>query len=334
MPRKKTEPESVKGTPALELVDTGVQLPLAEIAHSGQRWRSMTADEGMAELGHSIRAQGLIHAVSVIKADSATKRANRRAKYEVINGHRRTEASLREGLPTIRANVWEYNGDPAERDLAIAQHLHAANLSEPLIPLERGRMFSAVMAETGMSVEQVAEVFDGETVQSIEEALRYLTIDEKVIDLFEAHPGRVTEAHLRMFADYASSKMRGWRMKPDEQLKIARELVDQTDKEMVKDTNKLKTRIRREVKERRDREAAKANAARRRQTDPVKDLFKQLEAAETAIKALTDVDLRAVKQIDPADKGDALNRVYKLVEELTAYADDRLARLKVKRAAA
>jgi hypothetical protein len=195
-------------------------------------------------------------------------------------------------------------------------------------------MFEAVMDEFGFTVEQVAESFEGETPQSVTDTLAFLAIDEAVLDIVAANPGRFTEAHLRVIADYASAAKKAWRMKPDEQVRIARELVDQTDKQVAADPRKLETRIKAVVKERRDREAEKKAQVKRGQSDPVKTLFRAIEAVETQTKALVDIDLDAIKTIDPADKGEAMKRVFDVIDRLTVYNDERLSKLPVRKAAA
>ncbi len=43
--------------------------------------------------------------------------------------------------------------------------------------------------------------------------------------------------------------------------------------------------------------------------------------------------MQAVAEIDPADKGAAIKRTYDAVEALTAFADERVSKLPVRRAA-
>lgn len=324
--KKKGKAPKATESSHLELSKPGEQVPIADIDESSQKWRTSTTDVGLEELAESLTKHGQIHAISLI--ESASGRRGKR--WEIINGHRRFSAAQHAGLPALRANIWIYDGPADERDVAIAQHLHAANLSEPLVPLERGRMFDALINEMGLSPEQVADSFEGETIETVAEALSFLSIDERVRDVFEAHPERITEAHLRVFAEYAAPEKRGWRMQPSEQLSIARELVDQKDKHVAKDPRKLETKIRTVVNERRQEERKRSAEKKRAQTDPTKALFRQLEGIEKATKEFVELDLKGVKAIDPADKGDLLNRTYKTVEELTVMADERLAKLKVK----
>ncbi len=309
----------------LELKEIGVQVPLSKIKHSAQKVRRETAEQGIDNLLTSMVKNGQIHAISVLHDDDGS--------YEVINGHRRTLAAARGKLASLRANV--YAVPPGEdRELLIQQHLYAANMAEPLLPIERARAYEALMEELGFDVAQVAAAFEGETEETVADTLRYLNIDERVLDVVQAHPEKFTEAHLRVIADYASAGTKGsWRMKPDEQYRIAKEIVDQVDKQVVKDPRKLETRIRAVVNERRDAEKKKNAASRKALADPVKALFKAIEGVESSVKALRDTDLSTISDIDAGDKGSAVKRVLDCVDQLTVFNDDRLAKLQVRKAA-
>src|SRR5439155_22133012 len=130
----------------------------------------------------------------------------------------RVAAALRGDLPSLRANVYRVPPEEEEnRELFIQQHLYAANMAEPLLPVERARMFDALMRDFGFDVERVAEVFEGETVATVTDTMKYLAIDETVLDIVAANPEKFSEAHLEILAEYASPSTKGaWRMKPEE----------------------------------------------------------------------------------------------------------------------
>jgi hypothetical protein len=121
---------------------------------------------------------------------------------------------------------------------------------------------------------------------SVTRTMKYLAIDQKVIDLVEARPEKFSTGHLEVLADYASPSTKGaWRMTPKEQLAAAEVLVHQTDKAVVADPRKLEGHIRQLVKKRRDEPAAEKKAARARpQADPVKALFRAIEGLEASVK--------------------------------------------------
>lgn len=314
----------------LEIVEIGTQVPLDQIGERGsaQKVRRETADQGLDELLKSMKTHGQIHTVSLVQNDDGT--------YELANGHRRFEAARRGDLPSLRANIYRVPpGEEENRELLIQQHLYAANMAEPLLEVERARMFDALMRDFGFDVERVADVFEGETPESVMRTLKFLAIDETVLDIVAANAEKFTPGHLEILAEYASPATKhAWRMKPDEQVRIAREMVDQVDKQMVRDPRKLETRIKAVVKERRDRERTKNNDAKKAQTDPVKALFKAVEGVEASAKNLTNVDLDTIPEIDPADKGSAIKRLYDAVEQIATFNDTRLAKVKIRKAAA
>jgi hypothetical protein len=42
-------------------------------------------------------------------------------------------------------------------------------------------------------------------------------------------------------------------------------------------------------------------------------------------------DLAAIKDVDPADKGDTLNRLYQAVEAISQFAEQRVTKLRMRR---
>ena len=134
----------------LTLKQKAVDVKVDEVQQSRQKWRATTGDKALEELADSIKANGQIHNISILRADGLR---------EVINGHRRTAAAKTYGIPTLRADIYEFEPvDGEDLDLAIARHLYAANMAEPLTQLERARMFDDIMRETGFDVERVAEL--------------------------------------------------------------------------------------------------------------------------------------------------------------------------------
>jgi ParB/RepB/Spo0J family partition protein len=310
----------------LELKETAKVVEVAKITESGQKVRGTTADAGLDDLIESIKTNGQIHAVSLIDNGDGT--------YQVINGHRRFHAARTGRLPFLRANIWEVPAEEEDnRELLIQQHLHAANLSEALTLLEKAEQFSQVMSDFNLDVEMLPEIFKGESAESIRECLKLLNIDERVRDLVVDNPDRFSSAHLQVLADYATPSAKGaWRMKPDEQVAAAEMLVRQENKAAVADPRKFDAHIKGVVKARRDQEKQK-KASSRPQADPIKTLFRSLERVESEVKSLTGMDLSEIKDIDAADKGQAIKKIYDAVEALSAFAEDRVGKLRVRRSA-
>ncbi|MEU0194851.1 ParB/RepB/Spo0J family partition protein [Streptomyces afghaniensis] len=312
---------------ALEAVETGRHVPLDEITESLQKVRQETVGQRIDDLAKSIKEHGQIHAVSLLKDDEDPS-----GKYELINGHRRYHAARRGGLKKLRANIYRIPaGQEKDKDLLIQQHLYAANMAEPLIPVERARMFEQLMRTYGMTAEQVANAFEGETAQSVAEAMKYLAIDQVVLDVISAHPEKFSEGHIRVLAEFSSPDKRAWRMKPEEQLRVAREVAEQKDKIIAADPRALEERVRSVVKLRREQERARNEKIKKAQADPVKGLFRAVEAVESAVRSLRDVDLQSIKEIDAGDKGDVIKRLYDSIQSLDDFANERLPKLPTSR---
>lgn len=311
----------------MEIVRVGDEVPLKKIRETAQKVRRETAEQGIEELLASLRKHGQIHAVSVIDENDGT--------YTITNGHRRLLAAQRGKLATLRANIYRVpDGQELDRERLIQEHLYAANLAEPLLPVEKARMFDLFMQDFGFTVEQVAACFEDETAETVVDTLRFLSIDETVLDMVAANPSKFTEAHLRVLADAASpSTSHAWRVKPTEQVLVAREIVDQVDKQAAKDPRKFEARIRSVVKERRDRERDKNKASKKALTDPVKALFKAIETVQSGLRNLKGTDFAAIKEIDASDKGMAIKMLYDVIADVTTVIDDRLGVLPTRKAA-
>lgn len=312
---------------SLEVIRVGDQVPINKIRETAQKVRRETADQGIDELLASLLKHGQIHAVSLIDEGDGT--------YTLANGHRRLVAAQRGRLPALRANIYKVpEGQEAERERLIQEHLYAANLAEPLLPIEKARMFDLFMRDFGFTAEQVADCFEDETTETVLDTMKFLNIDDTVLDIVAANPGKFTEAHLRVLADAASaSTSHAWRMKPAEQVQVARELVEQVDKQVVRDPRKFQARIRSVVRERREREKDKNLTSRKALTDPVKSLFKAIETVQNNVKNLKEADIAAIKEIDASDKGMAIKMLYDVIGDVTTFIDDRLAKLPTRKAA-
>lgn len=313
----------------LELVRTGEHVALEKIKESHQKVRRETVAQRLDDLLQSMREHGQIHAISLLE-DSASGDL-----FELINGHRRFTAAQRGGLDSLRANIYRVPaGRGQDKELLIQQHLYAANMAEPLLPVERARMFEEVMNAFNWTVEQVADCFEGETPETVAEAMKFLAIDQTVLDVIAAQPEKFSEGHIRVLADYASRDKRGWRMKPDEQLRIAREVAEQQDKLVTADPRKLEARIRSVIKQRRDQERERNNQLKGSSSDPVKALFKAVETVEAAMRSLQGVGIKDIKQIDSGDKGDITKRLYDVVGNIDEFVNERIAKLAISRGGA
>ncbi|WP_081903521.1 ParB/RepB/Spo0J family partition protein [Microbispora rosea] len=316
----------------LEVIRTGVDISLDKIKTSRQKVRKKTGDQGIADLLSSISRHGQIHAVSLLENGDDT--------YELINGHRRYTAALKGGIPALRANIYRVPPDrEEERELLIQQHLYAANMAEPLIDLERGYMFKAIKEDLGLDDAGVAACFEGETEDSVRNALRLLEIDERALQVVQAYPDKFDESTLRVLAEYASPEKRAWRLKSDEQVRVAEMVARQENKLAAVDARELEKEIRGVVKTRRNEAQAKSQEERRTKDAQstireirsgeaaIKALFKRIEQLELAVRELHTKGVHEITEIQLADKRDATHRLYEAASQVESFINTQLTSL-------
>lgn len=299
-----------------------------QIRLSPYHFRKDTVAPRLEDLADSIRDLGLIHAVSLVEAPEGG--------LELINGHRRWKAHKLAGLPTIRANIYEYEpdelADEQTRQQAIVQFLLAANSAEPLIPVERARYYAEAMDKFNWTVEHLAAVHNV-PVEEIIDDLMYLSVDQRVIDLVAAHPDSFTKESLRVIAENSSLKgKKAWVMTAEEQVQVAEALALQTDKKLVESARALEGHIREIVRKRRADSATEKKRMAGTE-DPVKALFRALDATKRSVDAMTHFDIAAVKEIHPKDKGAAYSDLLSMAQVLIDFADTKVQPMKAKAAA-
>jgi ParB family chromosome partitioning protein len=182
-------------------------LKVNEIKLSPHHFRDTTVDKRLEQLATSFKKVGQVHAISVVR---------RNGSKELINGHRRWKAAPLAGMKTLRADIYEFDGkeidNPAEQQKAIAQFLLAANMSEPLLPLERANYYDDAIQNLGMTIEDLADIHSV-SVDEIREDLKFKNLSEEVIAIVQGAPDKFTQAHLKILAEYASpSDKKAWRI--------------------------------------------------------------------------------------------------------------------------
>jgi ParB/RepB/Spo0J family partition protein len=301
-------------------------LPVESIRVSPYHFRKETADERLDDLAQSIKEVGLIHAISVVRDPSGL--------HELINGHRRLRAHKRANIAEIRANVYEYEPeelkDEQVRQQAVVQFLLAANSAEPLIPIERARYYEDAINKFGWDVAEIARIHHVSEAAVIDD-LMFLNLDPRVLDLVQAHQDSFTQEHLRVLAEHATpSNKKAWTITPDEQVQAAEELAHQRDKKLVDSSRAFRTHVQNIVKKRREEAAANKRKVGQGSEDPVKSLFKLIEAAQKAVDQMVKADLSPIKEIDARDKGTVYQDLLSMAQEIVDYAEGPVQQLKTK----
>lgn len=146
-------------------------LPISKIEPRSGQPRSRFDEERLAELAESIREHGVIQPLTVRRLESGY--------YQIIAGERRWRAARMAGLFEVPARVIEAD-DKRATVLAMVENLQREDLN----PAEEARGYRTLMKDYGMTQEQVAEVV-GKSRPVITNALRLLTLPDKVLDMLE-----------------------------------------------------------------------------------------------------------------------------------------------------
>ncbi|MGZ3585831.1 MAG: ParB/RepB/Spo0J family partition protein [Candidatus Limnocylindrales bacterium] len=163
----------------------GVQdIPIDRVRHNPYQPRVHAEREALEALAASIAEHGVLQPILVVETIDG---------YQLIAGERRLRAAELVGLERIPALV---RGTVAERhhlELALIENLQRSDLN----PLEEARAFRQLIADFGLTQEQVAERV-GRARSSVTNTLRLLDLAEPVQDAVAE--GLISEGHARALA--------------------------------------------------------------------------------------------------------------------------------------
>lgn len=163
-------------------------------AISSNPWQPRTefADEGLEELAQSIRRHGVVQPIVI--------RPTVKGGYELVAGERRLLASKRAGLKAIPAIVRDVE-DSQMLTLALVENVQRQDLD----PVERARAFRRLVAEQGLTHQQVAEVA-GLARSTVSNSLRLLDLEPEYLTAVST--GRISEGHARALLAEANGSRR------------------------------------------------------------------------------------------------------------------------------
>lgn len=170
-------------------------LPLGEIAESKLNPRRDFAKEPLDELTESIRKVGVLQPVLV----RPSPKANGKAKYELVAGHRRVRAAAAAGLAEIPVTVRELT-DEQVLEAMVIENLHRADLH----PLEEAEGYRKLHEEYKHSVEDLAAKV-GKSVAYVYARLKLCELTKEAKKAFLED--RITAGHAVLLA----------RLKPEDQ---------------------------------------------------------------------------------------------------------------------
>lgn len=167
------------------------QLPIHKVEPNASQPRQDFDEEALAELAASIRDHGVIQPLTV--------RALPSGYYQIIAGERRWRAARIAGLDTVPAVVIEAD-DKKAMELALIENLQRQDLN----PVEEALGYRSLMEDYGMTQEEASRRV-GKSRPAVANALRLLSLPEKVLDMLRA--GRLTPGHARAILSLKTEKL-------------------------------------------------------------------------------------------------------------------------------
>lgn len=165
-------------------------LPLHRVEPNPDQPRQDFDEEELAALAESIRVHGVLQPLTVRETGGGY--------YQIIAGERRWRASRMAGLTDVPAIVIEAD-DRKAKELALIENLQRQDLNS----VEEALGYQSLMNEFGLTQEEAAQRV-GKSRPAVANALRLLTLDEKVLDMLRA--GALTAGHAKAILMLKSEK--------------------------------------------------------------------------------------------------------------------------------
>jgi ParB family transcriptional regulator, chromosome partitioning protein len=154
-----------------------LRLPVELLQRGRYQPRADMRNDSLGELAESIRRQGVIQPIVVRALADAGTGAEQR--YEIIAGERRWHAAQQAGLKEIPAIIRQ-----VPDDAVVAMSLIENIQREDLNPLEEARAFERLIAEFGLTHQEVADSV-GRSRAAVTNLLRLIELAPEVGELVE-----------------------------------------------------------------------------------------------------------------------------------------------------
>jgi ParB family chromosome partitioning protein len=177
------------------------RVPIAEIRPNPRQPRRFFAEERIAELADSIRAQGILQPLVVRKIEDG---------YELIIGERRFRAAQRAGLDRVPVIVKDVS-DAESLEMALVENIQR----EELTPIEEALAYRQLMEEFHLTQEDIAHRV-GKSRPVVSNLLRILNLPEEIKE--EVDRGAISVGHARALLALDT---------PEQQLELARKIMRQ-----------------------------------------------------------------------------------------------------------
>jgi ParB family transcriptional regulator, chromosome partitioning protein len=167
------------------------QVDIDLISPSPHQPRTRFAEAALAELTNSILSSGIIQPLLIRRVG---------ARLELIAGERRWRAAQRAGLSKVPAIVKDVS-DEAAMEITLIENLQREDLN----PIEQAAAFNRLVADFGMTQEQVA-ARTGKDRATVANALRLLKLEEPIQLLLEE--GKISAGHGRALLSVQDPQVR------------------------------------------------------------------------------------------------------------------------------
>lgn len=192
-------------------LDKVVELKITDVEPMEGQPRKVFDEEKLQELSDSIKEQGVIQPILVVKSKNG---------YSIVAGERRWRAAKMAGLKVIPAIVKDYT-DTKKKQVALIENIQREDLNV----IEVARAIKELMDTDGYSATEVAKL-TGKNISTVSNTVRLLKLQDKIVDYIM--DGKLSEGHARTLLAL-DSKTR--------QLEIAQKIIDK--KLSVRDAEKL-----------------------------------------------------------------------------------------------
>ncbi|WP_245571511.1 ParB/RepB/Spo0J family partition protein [Neorhizobium alkalisoli] len=188
--------------PATSLIQDTRQIPLSRLVASKKNVRKKNAAMTIPELADSIEAHGLIHNLTVRKAQKGNK-------YEVVAGSRRFAALLllaKQGridkAALIPCNVRSGDDNDIEISLAENTQREAMHVCDEILAYRH-------LLEDGMTPEMIAARF-GQSVATVRQRLKLAHLSPRILDVLREDAIRIDQAKALAISDDYTAQERAW----------------------------------------------------------------------------------------------------------------------------
>ena len=177
-----------------------LEIPLDKIIPNRSQPRTIFRESELQELAQSLKETGLLQPIVVRRIGDGS--------YELVAGERRWRAAKLAGLPAILALI-RVSNDEKSLVLALVENIQRQDLN----PMEEARAYSRLVAEFGLTQDQVAGAI-GKDRSSVANIIRLVSLPHEIQKLLENQ--ELTLGHAKVLAGMSSL---------EDQLTVAREIV-------------------------------------------------------------------------------------------------------------